>query len=59
MLGSAFYTVLCMVPLLLVYFVVIKPLIPLLKLKIKLGKKAKLYFFPVFGISYFLNKSLK
>lgn len=45
--------------LMLAYFLIAKPLIPLLKLKIKLGNKAILKFYPIYGIDKLFNHSLK
>lgn len=36
---------------------VFKPLIPLIMLKIKLGKEAKIYFFPIIGEFFYMHRS--
>lgn len=40
------------------YFLILKPLIPLLYLKVKLGNKAILKFYPLVGINKLFNDSL-
>jgi hypothetical protein len=37
---------------LIVYLIILKPLVPIILLKIKLGKDVELYFFPILGHRY-------
>lgn len=42
---------------LIVFYIISQPLIPLLILKWKYGEKAKLYYYPIWGMFYYLNKN--
>ena len=43
----------------LIYLVVARPLIPLIKMKIKLGDKAVIQYFPIIGLFGIWTQSLK
>lgn len=53
------YVFLIFIALMMLYMIVLKPLIPMVLLKLKFGDKTSLFFFPILGSLHTFQQSLK